>query len=220
MTVRTIQFYGKGYAPGGDTPITITATANGSVLYTGPITTEYTDNYDYSPSGQVVLFTVEVPMDLAGTIPMTIAIDNPADVNTFFEQIEANYTVVPNPIYTQAELDILKNPASTQQEKLAIWEPKAVPALSQAEIDILTVGTVDERVAVLAAHGLQVVASSGPDVYLPINGNIDPRSNVVINGEPKTRGATPPGAWGWGVVFPADASGTITCDITLRPGMA
>lgn len=218
MTNRTIQFFGKGYAPGGDSPITLTATANGNVLYNGTIPTDYTDNYDYSPGAQVVLFTVDVPVELSGTVPMTVALDNPVGVSVFFEQIEANYAPIYNPIYTQADIDILTNPASTQAEKLVIWEPKAVPPLSPAEIDILTVGTVEERLAVLGAHNLTVVISSGPDGFISVNGNADPRSNVVINGTPMTRGETPTGTWGWGVMFPAEGEGTMNYDITLMAG--
>jgi len=91
MTNRTIQFLGQGYAPTGTDPVTITATVGGNTVYSGTIPTLYTSNVLRLPTDQVVLFTFEVPMDFSGTVPMSISLDSPVGVVSYFEQIFSNY---------------------------------------------------------------------------------------------------------------------------------
>jgi hypothetical protein len=219
MTNRTIQFLGQGYAPVGTEPIVITATLNGNVVYTGNIPTAYTSNVSTTPADQVVLFSFEVPMAFAGTQPMAISIDNPVGVIAYFEQIYSNYMKTLNPVYTQNEIGVLTNPASTQAERIAIYTANAVPPLSAAEIAILENGTPTEKTAVLASHNLTVIISFGPDTFVNLNGPNEPRSNVVVNGVAKTRGDTPTGTWGWIVEFPAEGSGLLEYDLTATAGL-
>ena len=219
MANRTIQFLGNGYAPTGTDPITISATLNGNVVYTGTIPTAYTSEIDHLPTDQVVLFTCELPVDFSGTVPMSITLDNPVGVTVFFEQIQSNYMAGYNPVYTQSEIGVLTDPASTQAEKIAIYTAKAVPSLSPAEIAILETGTDAEVKAVLTAHNLRLLVSSGPDTFIPINNNTEPRSNVVINGSAQTRQTEPAGTWGWTVEFPAEGSGLFECDVTAVAGL-
>lgn len=219
MANRTIQFLGQGYAPTGTDPIVITATLNGNVVYTGNIPTLYTSDIGHQPEDQVVMFTCELPIDYAGTMPMAISLDSPVGVDAYFEQIYSNYMPVPNPVYTQSEIGVLTDPASTTAEKIAIYTAKAVPPLSPAEIAVLENGTVAEKTAVLDSHNITVTVSSGPDTFLSLNGNTDPRSNVVINGVALTRGPTPTGTWGWEVEFPAENSGTFEFDLTVIAGV-
>jgi len=219
MANRTIQFLGNGYAPTGTEPIVITATLNGNVVYTGNIPTLYTSDVSRAPADQVVLFTFEVPINFAGTQPMSISLDNPVGVSTFFEQIMSNYMPLLNPVYTESEIGVLTDPASTTAEKIAIYTAKAVPPLSGAEIAILENGTPAEQTAVLEAHNLTTIVSSGPDTFINLNGPNEPRSNVVVNGVAKTRGDTPPGTWGWMVEFPAEGSGLMECDLTAIAGL-
>jgi hypothetical protein len=218
MTNRTIQFLGQGYAPTGTEPIVITATLNGNVVYTGNIPTLYTSDVGRLPKDQVVLFTCELPVDFAGTVPMSIALDSPVGVDAYFEQINSNYMSVNNPVYTESEIGVLTNPASTLAEKIAIYTARAVPPLSAAEIAILENGTRAEKNAVLTAHNLTLTVSSGPDTFNTVNGSADPRSNVVINGTAVTRGDTPAGTWGWEVEFPAEGSGLFEYDLTVVAG--
>lgn len=91
MTNRTIQFLGQGYAPTGTAPITITATFAGNTVYSGTIPTLYISDVDRQPANQVVLFTVDVPMNFSGIVPMSIALDNPVGVDAYFDQIFSNY---------------------------------------------------------------------------------------------------------------------------------
>lgn len=219
MTNRTVQFWGQGYAPTGTSPITITATLAGNVVYTGTISTLYTTDIGRLSTDQVVLFTCELPVDYAGTLPMSINIDSPVNSEVYFEQILANYTPVYNPVYTESEIGVLLDPTSTTAEKLAIYTAKAVPPLDAAEISILETGTQIEKNAVLVSHNLEITISSGVDGYENPNGQ-DPRSNVVINGIPQTRASEPPGTWGWEVELSPDIAndGTFTCDLTIVAG--
>jgi hypothetical protein len=218
MANRTIQFLGQGYAPTGTEPIVITATLNGNVVYTGNIPTLYTSDVDRDPTSQVVLFTCELPVDFAGTVPMSIALDSPVGVDAFFEQIYSNYMLINNPVYTSSERGVLINPASTPAEKIAIYTARAVPSLSAAEIAILENGTPEGQYGVLVSHNLTLHVSSGPDTFNTVNGSADPRSNVVINGTAVTRGDTPAGTWGWEVEFPAEGSGLFEYDLTVIAG--
>ena len=213
---RTIQFLGQGYAPTGTDPIVITATLSGTIIYTGTIPTLYTSAVSRLPGEQVVLFTCELPLDFAGTVPVSISLDSPVGVDAYFEQIYSIYMSIYNPVYTESEIGVLTNPASTSAEKIAIYTACAVPPLSPAEIVILESGTPEEKDAVLDAHNLQIGASSGPTGFTTWPG--DPRNNVVINGVAVTRGPTPPGTWGWEVEFLAEGSGLFEFDFTIPAG--
>ena len=94
MANRTIQFLGQGYAPTGTEPIMVTATLDGNTVYTGTIPTLYTSNIGRLPTDQVVLFTCEIPVEFAGTVPMTISLDSPVGVDAYFEQMLSNYMPV------------------------------------------------------------------------------------------------------------------------------
>ena len=221
MTNRTVQFWGQGYAPTGTDPITITATLAGNVIYNGTVSTQYTTDIGRLPTDQVSLFTCELPMYYAGTLPMSIVIDSPVNSSVFFEQILANYSSLLNPVYTESEIGVLTNPSSTTAEKIAIYTANAVPPLDAAEITILETGTEIEQNAVLVSHNLEIAKSSGPNGFLNISGaTSDPRTNVVINGVAVTRGETPAGTWGWEVDLSPDIEndGTITFDLTVASG--
>jgi hypothetical protein len=223
MVNRTIQFYGQGYAPTGTTPILITTTLAGNVVYTGTIPTLYTSDVNHMPDDQVVLFTCELPLDFAGTVPVNISLDSPVGVDSFFTKIVSNYMQIHNPVYTPAEIEILTNPDTLQADKVTIWTANAVPALTAAEITVLSSTDPAEksiRLDILTAHNLLIIVSSGPDTYADIAGFVDPRSNVVINGVALTRGDTPPGTWGWEVEFPAEGSGTFEFDLSVIAGLA
>lgn len=221
MTNRTVQFWGQGYAPTGTDPINITATLNGSVVYTGTIPTLYTTDVSRLPTDQVVLFTCELPVGFSGTIPMSITIDSPVNSEVYFEQIAANYGSTANPVYTTSEFGVLVDPASTQSEKLAIWQAKAVPALSAAEIAILETGTTAEKDSVLFSHNLRTYVNAGAEIFGQITSG-DPRSNVVINGVPQVRGSDPAGPWGWEVELSPDVAGDgiFAYDLTVEAGVA
>jgi len=96
MTNRTVQVWGQGYSlpPAGGlslTPCTITATFNGTEVFSGAIPTIESSDIQRLPTDQQVLFTFEIPMDLQGTFPMSCTITGD---DVFLEQILANYTAV------------------------------------------------------------------------------------------------------------------------------
>lgn len=220
---RTIQFLGEGYAPTGTDPIVITATLAGNVVYTGNIPTLYTSDVSRLPSDQVVLFTCELPVDFAGTVPVSISLDSPVGVDAYFEQIYSNYMPMYNPAYTPEQITTLADPTTTQADKVTIWTACAVPPLTEAEITALSSTDPTEksiRLDILTAHNLLIIVSSGPTGFTNINGTSDPRSNVVINGVAVTRGDTPPGTWGWEVEFPAEGSGLFEFDLIIPAGLA
>ena len=63
MTNRTLQFYGKGY---GATPVGITATIDGSTVFSGEIPTVNESIGTIASAGQVLLFTTELPITEIG----------------------------------------------------------------------------------------------------------------------------------------------------------
>jgi hypothetical protein len=220
MTNRTLQFYGSAYAFGGTEPILITADLNNSVIYSGTIPTEYTTEPSVQPADQVVLFTCEVPMNFAGTYLMNIYIDNPVGVNVYFEQIYSNYMAIVNPVFSPAQVEILKY-GLVKSDKVDILVECAVPPLTQGEIAILNEGTGFSNPIqqdIIIAHNLPLYISTGPNVWTSVNDNNDPRSNVVVNGVAVSRDVDPPGTWGWMVIFNAETSGSISYDLTLISG--
>jgi hypothetical protein len=218
MANRTIQFWGQGYAPTGTDPITVSATLNGNVVYTGSIPTSYTSEINHLSDLQAVLFTCELPVDFAGTGPMSISLDSPVGVTVFFEQVQSNYMSRPNPVFTAEEIAVLSNPDTPRADKVTIWTARAVPSLSAEDITILETGTLAEIDAVRVAHNLTTFTSSGSDLFLLVNGANEPRSNVVINGTAQTRQSEPTGVWGWVVEFPAEGAGLFECDLTVQAG--
>jgi hypothetical protein len=220
MTNRTLQFCGSAYAFAGSEPISMTADLNNSVVYSGTIPTEYTTEPSVQPADQVVLFTCEVPMNFAGTYLMNIYLDNPVGVNVYFEQIYSNYMAIVNPVYSPAQVEILKY-GLVKSDKVDILIECAVPPLTQGEIAILNEGADFSNPIqqdIIIAHNLPLYISTGPDVWSPVDDNNDPRSNVVINGVAVPRDVDPPGPWGWMVIFNAETSGSISYDLTLISG--
>jgi hypothetical protein len=218
MANRTIQFLGNGHAPTGTDPITVTATLNGTVVYTGTIPTSYTSEIGHLPTDQVVLFTCELPVDFSGTVPMSTSISSPVSATVFFQKIQSNYMLVNNPVYTPSQLAILQNSATTIAEKIEIYTAVTATPLSEAEITILETGTDAEVKAVLTAHNLRLAVSSGTNTFVNINGNIEPRTNVVINEVPVTRQTEPAGTWGWVVESLTEGDSTFACDVTFLAG--
>ena len=129
MTNRTLQFWGSGYATSGSEPISITAELNNIIVYSGTIPTDYTSDTSRLPEDQVLLFTCEVPVDFAGTYPMIINLDNPVGVDVFFAQIYSNYMAIVNPVYSPAQVDILKY-GLVKSDKVEILIECAVPPLT------------------------------------------------------------------------------------------
>ncbi len=228
MTNRTLQFWGAGYAIGGTELITIDSQLNGNEIYTGTIPTNHTGPVSVLPEDQVLLFTcTSIPVEYAGTMPMSVTLDNPVGVSAYFEQVYSNYMSKPNPVYTYDQYVFLQSPTTNQTQKVLLWEDKAFPPLSQAEISIL--GTTDPadapaRDAILIQHNITTNVSSGPDEFLSVVTQAteygDPRTNVIINGADWPRGTSPAtGTWGYLIDFPSENTGSMTCDLTIEAGL-
>jgi hypothetical protein len=194
MTTRTLKFYGRGY---GETPAAISVIQNGVNVYTGEITTINAPRTDWPD--QVVLFTSETTVDFTGTISMSIEVTNGTVV---FAWITGNYCSIVNPVYSDAQLEILRSPTSTQEEKIAVYSAVAVPPFSSEELAILETGTALEKDAVLESHNATATISSGSDEYRDIYAG-DERSSVEIDGvlqsTPDPRPADQAGTWFWSV---------------------
>lgn len=196
MPIRTVQIKGQGY---GSTPAQITVTANANIVFSGTVNTvdqPWPTLPDQAINLNNVLCTFEIDTSFTGEIPMTCAVS----VGTvIFSQIFANYVSIPNPVYTPEQIATLNNPATTPADRVAIYTQVAVPALSQADIDVLlsTVATPEQKQAIVVAHNCTTYISSGPDVYGAIH-NTDARNTVVIDGVAQTPDHSDlPGTWWW-----------------------
>jgi hypothetical protein len=196
MANRTVQFLGQGY---GVSAAEITVTASGNTIFSGAVNTVDQPLPQLPNLGielPTVLCTFEVDMSFSGKIPMTCVV---SAGTLIFADIYANYSRIPNPVYTAEQIAILEDPSTTQATRVSIYTQVAVPPLSQPEIDILldTGAAASEKAAILQAHNCTVIISSGADGYVSID-DTDARSNVSIDGIAQTpdRGELP-GTWWW-----------------------
>jgi hypothetical protein len=213
MTIRTIQIFGQGY---GASPAQITATANGNTVFSSTVPTVDQPLPSLPNPALIdtmaVLFTLETDTAFTGAIPMTCAVESGTVI---FARILANYVSIPNPVYSPAQLDVLRNPGTSRLDKVAIFTQVATPSLSQQEIDVLLDPAEDIAVkdAILAAHNCLTLISSGADGYGPIV-DTDPRSNVAVDGvaqSPDTRFLS--GTWWW--IIPKGS--TLSYDLAVGP---
>lgn len=211
MSERTIVFKGLAY---GSSPATVQATANGVSIFSGTVTTqnEPLPSMPGPTADPVALFTMTVDTSFSGTIPMTYEVTSGTVI---FSYISANYTILVNPIYSAEQYAILSNPASTDEQRNAIYvAAPAVPPLSEADIALIQGPDTpaDQYVAVLTAHNIQPTVNGGVDAFGLVSHN-DPMTNVYINGilqNPDRAGLG--GAWWWTV----GAGSTISYDLTVQ----
>jgi hypothetical protein len=196
MAIRTVQILGQGY---GANPAEITVTANGNTVFSGTVATldqplPALPNLEIDLNS--VLCTFEIDTAFVGEIPMTYAVSTGT---VTFSTVYANYVAILNPVYTPAQIATLENPDTTQAERVAIYTQVAVPPLSQADIDVLLdpASTPEQKNAILVAHNCTLYISSGANGYGSID-NTDPRSSVVIDGTVQTPDhGELPGTWWW-----------------------
>lgn len=214
MSNRTIQILGYGY---GSTTCSANVSYNGNTVFSGTIPTLDQAQILVLPTEQVTIFTFEIDVSTAGTFPLIINVTGGNTV--YIEQVLSNYMPVPNPVYSASDFSIVTDPNSTSAQKLAVFEPLAVPPLSAADIAVLQQNvTTPEAQAVLAAHGLSFFVSTGATSYLPIS-LPQAKSNVIINGSNQQPGNTPPGEWGYQVPI-VSGTGTFACDLIVTAGLA
>ena len=87
MSNRTVRIYGSGY---GSVPATVTATVDGSQVFSGAVPTQPGPVPPLPGDGIAteVLFTFEVPIEFQGNVFLTTQV---ADSPVIFSQILANY---------------------------------------------------------------------------------------------------------------------------------
>lgn len=196
MTNRTLQFYGKGY---GATPVGITATIDGSTVFSGEIPTVNESIGTIASAGQVLLFTTELPITEIGQKSMIVEVTGGQVVLT---QILTNYPLIPNPVFSAEQFAVITahTPRSPRDTGLAIEIAVANPPLSDDELAILRTLGDSRQDAILTAHNIQpliVSESSDPMVFL----SHCFRSSVTINGveveipDPRPLGAD--SEWSW-----------------------
>jgi hypothetical protein len=216
MATRTIQFRGLAY---GETAAAVTATANGNTFFTGTVPT-LNEPVPELPnpalaSTFVTLFTMDIDTSFSGQIPVMITVTN----GTVLVGPEfANYVGEWNPVFTSEQLDILRNPATTQAQKVAIYEPVANPPLSQEDIDILLdpASTQEQRTQICADHGCLTYIGTGPNTYNGVSSLTDPKTNISMNGVPESPDYDElPGAWWWLV----DQDSILSYDLNVSPAV-
>lgn len=201
MTNRTIQFYGTGY---GAEPVSITATANGNTVFNGTITTinEPLPTGAPDPAQFTVIFTMEIPVEFSGTVPMSVTVNS--GTGFAFAHVRSNYMYIPNPIYSSEQWTVISADAQSA-ESLAIQTSLANPPFSQSELDTLSnpSTTQAEYYTILNAHGLIPYIMGGPGNFSASFWPTDSRTNVTIDGNPMTPpNPRPPeytGDWTWKV---------------------
>jgi len=215
MAIRTIQFLGMGF---GSSPATVTATANGTQIFSGTVTT-VDQPVPALPNlaleaDQVVLFTYEIDTAFTGEIPMTCAITNGTVI---FSEILANYVPIQNPVYTPEQIAILTDPSSTSAQRLPIWTQVATPPFTTEELATLEDPAIafSTKQQIADAHGCALTVGSGASTFGLID-DTDPRSNVLIDGVAQTPDHSElPGTWWWTL----SAGSTISYNMQVDPAL-
>lgn len=138
MPNRTVQFYGFAV---GTTPTTVTATYNGSQIFSGEITTLVSPIPPADPSDLdtvPTMFSMQIPMDASGTVPMSITSQgNPVTIC----QIFANYCNVISLV------DNVPTISSTGADGYAaIYSPRPTPVIWDARSNV-TINGVAQTVS-------------------------------------------------------------------------
>jgi hypothetical protein len=171
MTTRTIQFYGYGV---GVVPVTVTATFDGTTVYSGEIYTtsvpgipDRQQEPGYPTSSDKVLFTATVDLEFAGNKPMSITVNSGS--YAVFNGVLLNYCPNPNPVFTDLdEYQLMMNPATDRVTVAGIFAKYARPAFTAEELALVestNPADKDARRATVAAHGITPIVTSGADIF-------------------------------------------------------
>lgn len=190
MANRTIQFLGLAY---GSTPATLTATADGSAVFSGSLTTldqpvPALPNLELTNTTGL-LFGLELDTAFSGNVAVSCQVTNGVVI---FAQTQCNYVAIANPIYTPEQISILADNSADRAEKIAIYKSvEAVPPLSAEDTAIIdnpdTPWTVISTIR--NAHNLAAQINGGAGAWQLMNP--DPRLTVLINGVPQEVSPTP-----------------------------
>jgi len=216
MAIRTVQILGMGF---GANPTQITATANGTQVFSGTVTTvnqpaPAMPNFALVPD-QVVMFSFEIDTAFTGLIPMTCTVDSGTVI---FGEILANYIAVPNPVYSSEQLAVITDPAVPFSQKLTIYTAVANPPFSAEELAILQNPSVPydpTKTDILNSHGCALMVSGGSTQYGEID-NTDPRANVYVDGLQQTPDHSElAGPWWWQI----SSGSTLAYNLEVDPAV-
>lgn len=100
MTNRTIRFHGQGFGP---TAVEISVTANGSQVFNGPVPTvdQPLVPLPWPLEQSEILFSMEVPLEFQGTMPMEITVNSGSGI--LLEKISINYVSLSNNVSSGAQ---------------------------------------------------------------------------------------------------------------------
>jgi len=215
MTTRTLKFYGKGY---GTADTSIAVTLDGTTVYTGTVTTVNSSTVEYLPEDQVELFTCEVPVDFDGSKPMSVEV---TAGTLFLNYIKTNYTAIPNPVFTTAELEVLGDPTASVADRVVVFSAHATPPFTTEELAILSSEDLSlnpQKKVILFDHGVSTFISSGSTVFSQYYAG-DEKVNVEIDGVAQVKPDPIPSesAGDWGYVV--EENSTITFDLIITNGM-
>ena len=233
---RTVRFRGLGF---GTSPAEIRViyrppNCGYEVFYTTVPTINVTPPVPpdlLDPKIQQVVFTIELPIDFTGQVPMSIHCTSGTAV--IVTGMDANYCYEDslNPRYSAQDRSILDNPMSLAADRARVWRSRATPpfdheeeALIDAYVNNPTKETYQATKVFFQWHGLGRV-SSGPAGFRNTCFENDARLNCCINDVPivdnrqaieKTR--TWPGKVGSfeRVIF---CHTTLTFDLNIMAGM-
>jgi hypothetical protein len=100
MTNRTMQFYGQGF---GATAVEISVTANGSQVFNGSVPTldQPILPMRWPLNQPEILFSMEVPVEFQGTVPMEITVNSGRGI--LLHDVSINYVPLPNNVSSGAQ---------------------------------------------------------------------------------------------------------------------
>ena len=100
MTNRTIRCHGQGFGP---TAVEISVTANGSQVFNGPVPTvdQPLVPLPWPLDQSEILFSIEVPMEFQGTMPIEITVNSGSGI--LLEKLGINYVPLSNNVSSGAQ---------------------------------------------------------------------------------------------------------------------
>lgn len=213
MANRTIKIQGRAY---GTEPSAMTINCNGVAVFSGEIPTVILKPGQRVPVmvpnmavDPIELCSFDIVKSVTGPVPMTVEVTSGS---VLLSTVMSNYMLTINPVYTLEQLAKLANPATSESEKLSIFNAVASPALTATEKTKLLDPTVSDtdKDAILSAHNCNAMITSGATC---VTIGKDPRASVVIDGVPYNpdRSSFGDATFGWMI----HAGSTMTCNFEV-----